>query len=87
MFAVCLLWPWRLKFAVDAPDLYAELFEQARQEAEHETLGWLAAAGFGVSSPALRNAPRVRKMSLPSAALAVLTVAQTMSWLLALAVQ
>jgi hypothetical protein len=84
--AACLLSPWRLKFAVDAPDLYAELFEQARQEAEDETLGRLAAAGFGYQALRSENAPRVRTMSLLSATLAVLMVARTMSWLLALAV-
>ena len=86
MVAACLLSPWRLKFAVDAPDLYAELFDQASEEAEHETLGWLAAAGFGYQALRSENARRVRKMSLLSAALAILMVAQTMSWLLALAV-
>ena len=86
MFAVCLLWPWRLKFTVDAPDLYAELFEQARQEAEHETLGGSLRPDSGYQALRSENAPRVRKRSLPSAALAVLMVAQTMSWLLALAV-
>jgi hypothetical protein len=84
--AACLLSPWHLKFAVDAPDLYAELFEQASQEAERETLGWLAAAGFGDQALRSENAPKVRRMSLLSGALAVLMVAQTMSWLFALAV-
>jgi hypothetical protein len=69
------------------PDLYSELFEQASHEAEHETLGWLAAAGVGYQALRSENAPKVRNMSLLSAALAVLMVAQTMSWLLALAVQ
>lgn len=77
--AACLLFPWRLKFAVDAPDLYEALFEQASQEAERETLGWLAAAGFGYQSLRSENAPKVRRMSLLSGALAVLMVAQTVS--------
>lgn len=84
--AACLLFPWRLKFAVDAPDLYAWLFEQARGEAERETLGWLAAAGFGYQALRSENAPKVKRMSLLSGALAVLMVAQTMSWLFGLAV-
>jgi hypothetical protein len=84
--AAWLLSPWSLKFAVDAPDLYAELFEQASHEAERGTLGWLAAAGFGYQALPSENAPKVRTMSLLSAALAVLMVAQTMAWLLALAV-
>jgi hypothetical protein len=84
--AAWLLSPWSLKFAVDAPDLYSELYDQASQEAELGTLGWLAAAGFGYQALRSENAPNVRKMSLLSAALAVLMVAQTLSWLLALAV-
>lgn len=45
--AAILLAPWQLKFAVDARDLYSELYEQAAREAQAETLGWLAAAGYG----------------------------------------
>jgi hypothetical protein len=31
--------PWRLKFAVDAVDLYKELYPQAATEANADTLG------------------------------------------------
>lgn len=84
--AACLLAPWHLKFAVDARDLYAALFDQASEEADRETLGWLAAAGFGYQALRSENAPKVRRMSLLSGALAVLMVLQTTSWLCGLAV-
>lgn len=45
--AAMLLAPWSLTFAVDARDLYRELYTQAAAEAEGDTLGWLAAAGYG----------------------------------------
>lgn len=84
--AACLLAPWRLKFAIDARDLYARLFDQASREAEQQTLGWLAAAGFTYQALRSENASKVRRMSWLSGALAVLTVAQTVSWLFGLAV-
>lgn len=84
--AAALLSPWRMKFAVDARDLYDELFEQAADEAEAETLGWLAAAGFGYQDLRVANARRVRRMSFLSGVLGVLMVAQTVAWLAALAV-
>ena len=45
--AAILLAQWNLKFSVDAKQLYDELYEQAAAEAEADTLGWLAAAGYG----------------------------------------
>lgn len=78
--------PWQLKFAVDARDLYSELYEQAAAEAQAETLGWLAAAGYGYQALREENTAKVRTMSRLSGALAVLMVAQTVSWLIALAV-
>jgi hypothetical protein len=81
-----LLAPWRLKFAVDARDLYDQLYEQAAAEAEAETLGWLAAAGFGYHALREENMPAVRHMSRLSGLLGVLVVAQTVAWLTALAV-
>jgi hypothetical protein len=50
--AAVLLAPWHLKFAVDARELYDELYEQALAEAKDDTLGWLAAAGFGYQKAA-----------------------------------
>lgn len=84
--AAVLLAPWRLKFAVDARELYDELYEQAATEAEAETLGWLAAAGYGYQKLRTENAPKVRRMSWLSGALGVLMVIQTLAWLAGLAI-
>lgn len=74
------------KFAVDAGELYEELYEQALAEAEADTLGWLAAAGFGYQKLREENARKVRRMSWLSGGLGVLMVVQTLAWLAALAV-
>jgi hypothetical protein len=84
--AAVLLAPWRLKFAVDARELYDELYEQAASEAQADTLGWLAAAGYGYQRLRAENAMKVGRMSLLSSALSVLMIAQTLSWLAALVV-
>lgn len=84
--AAILLAPWQLKFAVDARELYGELYEQALAEAEGDTLGWLAAAGYGYQELREENAAKVKSMSLLSGALGVLMVLQTIAWLAALAV-
>jgi hypothetical protein len=81
-----LLAPWRLKFAVNARDLYDQLYDQAAAEAADETLGWLAAAGFGYQALREENMPAVRRMSRLSGFLGFLVVAQTVAWLIALAV-
>ena len=82
-----LLAPWKMKFAVDARDLYDQLYPQAAAEADADTLGWLAAAGFGYQALCEENAKRVRVMSWLSGTLGVLMIVQTMSWLVALAVE
>ncbi len=56
--AAILLAPWKLKFAVDARELYDELYEQAASEAEADTLGWLAAAGYGYRELREENAEK-----------------------------
>lgn len=61
--AAILLAPWKLKFAVDARELYDELYEQAAAEAQADTLGWLAAAGYGYQTLREANAEKVRRMS------------------------
>lgn len=71
---------------MDAPELYTQLYDQAAEEAEAETLGWLASAGFGYQALRAANARRVTWMSRLSAALAILMVAQTLSWLTGLAI-
>lgn len=86
LLAAILLAPWQLKFAVDARELYDELYEQASAEAAADTLGWLAAAGYGYQRLREENAAKVRKMSWLSGVLGVLMVAQTLAWLAALAV-
>jgi hypothetical protein len=84
--AAILLAPWKLKFAIDARELYNELYEQAAREASADTLGWLAEAGYGYQALRTENAARVRRMSQLSGALGGLMVVQTLAWLAALAV-
>ncbi len=71
---------------MDARDIYKQLFEQARDEAEADTLGWLAAAGYGYQALREENWPKVRRMSLLSGALGTLMIVQTLAWLIALEV-
>jgi hypothetical protein len=84
--AAILLSPWKLKFAIDSRDLYADLYEQAVAEAEDGTLGWLAAAGYGYQDLRQENATTVGRMSWLSGVLRVLMVVQTLAWLTALAI-
>jgi hypothetical protein len=84
--AAVLLAPWDLKFAVDAQQLYDELYAQAAKEADAGTLGWLAAAGYGYQALRVENFRKVQCMSRISGGLAVLMIAQTLAWLTALAV-
>jgi hypothetical protein len=84
--AAVLLAPWDLKFAVDAEQLYDELYEQAAGEAGAGTLGWLAAAGYGYQALRVENSTKVRLMSRLSGALGVLMIVQRLAWLTALAV-
>jgi hypothetical protein len=81
-----LLAPWRLKFAVDAVDLYKELYPQAAAEADADTLGWLASAGFGYQNLRAVNHKKVQIMSALSGLLGVLMVFQTLAWIAALAI-
>jgi hypothetical protein len=55
--AAVLLAPWRLKFAVDARQLYDELYAEAAAEAEADTLGWLARAGYSYQALRERTPP------------------------------
>jgi hypothetical protein len=84
--AAVLLAPWKLKFSVDAALLYDELYEDAVEEAEAGTLGWLARAGYLYQSLREENAPRVAVMARLSEALGVLMVVQTLAWLAGLGV-
>ena len=85
--AAMLLAPWKLKFAVDAPQLYDEFYEQAAGEADADTLGWLAGVGFSYQALRKANASRVSWMSRISGALGILMVVQTLAWLAGLAVE
>ena len=86
VIAAILLFPWRLRFAVDARSIHFRLQAQATSEAASGTLGWLASAGYAHQDLQEENAARVRQMSWLSGALAVLMVCQTAAWLLALVV-
>ncbi|HEX9481940.1 MAG TPA: hypothetical protein VF927_07545, partial [Solirubrobacteraceae bacterium] len=85
LLAAILLAPWRLRFAVNARELYSELYREAAGEAESGSLGWLASAGFGYERLRANNDERVSLMALLSGAVGVLMVAQTLAWLAALA--
>ena len=41
IIAATLLSNWKLRFAIDAPDFYAELYDEAAAEAKDDTLGVL----------------------------------------------
>jgi hypothetical protein len=84
--AAVLLFPWRLRFAVDARSIYARLQAQATAEAPLGTFAWLADAGYAHQELQEENAVRVRQMSRLFGALALLMVCQTAAWLLALLV-
>jgi len=86
LVAAILLAPWRLKFAVDARELYDQLYSQAAEEADAETLGWLVSAGYLYHDLRAENGASITRMSQLSAALGVLMVLQTLAWLAALAV-
>ncbi len=79
-----LLSNWKLRFAVDAPDLYAELYDEAAAEAENDTLGWPVSAAYGYHNLRRTNANRVRIMGILLTLLGVLMVLQTLFWLVAL---
>lgn len=82
--AAVLLSNWKLRFAIDAPDLYAELYDKAASEADGDTLGWLVSAAYGYHNLRRANAKRVRIMGGLLTILGVLMVLQTVFWLVAL---
>jgi hypothetical protein len=84
--AAVLLAPWRLRFALDAREIYDQL---RKAIASHEpTAGSevLAAAGFIHQQLHEENATRVRRMSWLLGGLTALMVCQTLAWLAALVV-
>lgn len=84
VISAVLLSNWKLRFAVDAPDLYAELYDEAAVEAESGTLGWLVSAAYGYHNLRRTNAKRVRIMGVLLTLLGVAMVLQTIFWLVAL---
>ncbi len=84
VIAAVLLSNWQLRFAIDAPDFYAELHDEAPAEAESDTLGWLVSAAFGYHDLRRANAKRVRIMGRLLTVLGALMVLQTLFWLVAL---
>jgi hypothetical protein len=84
VIAAVLLAPWKVKFAVDARDLYRVHDPDAAREAERGTLRRLAGVAFEYQSIRDEDAARVVRMSRLSAALAVLLIVQTFSWLVPL---
>jgi len=84
IIAAALLSNWKLRFAIDAPDLYAELYELAVADPEDDTLGWLVSAAYGYHNLRRANAKRVKIMGILLTGLGVLVVLQTLSWLIAL---
>jgi hypothetical protein len=81
VISAVLLSNWKLRFAIDAPDFYAELYDEAASEAETDTLGWLVSAAYGYHNLRRANTTRVRIMGFLLGALMVL---QTLFWLIAL---
>lgn len=79
-----LLSNWKLRFAIDAPDFYAELYDEAASEADTGTLGWLVSAAYGYHNLRRANAKRVRIMGVLLTVLGGLMVLQTLFWLIAL---
>lgn len=84
IIAAVLLSNWKLRFALDAPDLYRELYDEAADEAAHDTLGWLVSAAYGYHNLRRTNATRVAIMGALLTTLGVLMVLQTLFWLIAL---
>ncbi|HTW09578.1 MAG TPA: hypothetical protein VME46_18880 [Acidimicrobiales bacterium] len=84
IISAALLSNWKLRFALDAPDLYAELYDEAAAEAEADTLGWLVSAAYGYHNLRRANAKRVRIMGVLLTVLGVAMVLQTIFWLVAL---
>jgi hypothetical protein len=84
VLSAVLLSNWKLRFAIDAPDFYVELYDEAAAEAETGTLGWLVSAAYGYHNLRRRNVKRVRIMGFLLTTVGVLMVLQTIFWLLAL---
>jgi hypothetical protein len=84
ILAAALLAPWRMGFAVDARELYERLYAEATDDAREGRRGWLISAAFIYQDMRHKNEDREELMRRLSTTLGVVTVAQTLFWLLAL---
>jgi hypothetical protein len=84
VLAAALLAPWRMGFAVDARELYERLYTEATDDASEGRRGWLISAAFIYQDMRNENEDREELMRRLSTTLGVVTVAQTLFWLLAL---
>jgi hypothetical protein len=84
VISAVLLSNWKLRFGIDAPDFYRELYDEAASEADADTLGWLVSAAYGYHNLRRANAKRVRIMGVLLTVLGTLMVLQTLFWLIAL---
>ncbi len=82
--AAVLLAPWRLRFALDAREIYDQLRKAIASREPTASSGVLAAAGFIHQQLHEENAMRVRRMSWLLGVLTTLLVCQTLAWLTAL---
>lgn len=82
--AAAILSPWRLRFSLDAGELYDEL--QTLNAAGAHVMDPVATVGLFHQEVKNENASRVRRMSGLSGTLAALLVAQTLAWMAALVV-
>lgn len=70
--AAILLAPWKLKFAMDARELYDELYEQAAREAPADILGWfghprlVGGSGLRIPGPAQEERGEGAAHAVPS---------------------
>jgi hypothetical protein len=78
---------WKLKFSIDARELYRQLSPQAEADADNDKLSWLVEAGYGYQAIRDENTKTVRLMSRLSGVLGTLMIVQTFAWLAALAVE
>jgi hypothetical protein len=82
--AAALLANWKLSFAIDARQLYRNVYPDAAEEADDGTLGWLVSVAYTYQALREQNARRVKIMSILLTSLGILMVLQTLLWLDAL---
>ena len=85
--AAAILAPWRMTFVLDARQTYRRLAQSAEDEASGGTLGWLVTAALAHDRLRRRNDPTVRRMTVAAVALTVLTIVQTVLWIVAIGVR